>query len=79
MLAEGTAGQPREKDAKHAERVVIAPTFSGLECEREFCEPGDPLISTKRDWLGAGLGAVVGHRLLQRRITDRHTVAQRHW
>src|SRR6476620_8810059 len=74
MIAQGTAGQSGDEDAEQAERVVIAPTFARLENEWEFRQPGDPFLSTQRDGLRAGLGAVIGHGLLQRRITDRHAV-----
>jgi hypothetical protein len=54
--------------------VVVAPTFSRLECEWEFCQPSDPFLSAQRDWLWAGFGAVIGHGLLQRRIPNRRAV-----
>ena len=63
MIAKRTAGQSGDEDAKQTERVVVAPTFARLEREWEFRQSSDPFLSTQRDWLWSGLGAVIGHGL----------------
>src|SRR5215472_6881624 len=74
MLTERAARHPRNEDAEHGKRMVIAPSFSRLERQRKFRQAAQPLISAHRWWLRAGLSAVRGHRLLQRRSLDHHAV-----
>src|ERR1700689_2728118 len=74
MLTERAARHPRDENAEHAKRMVIAPSFSRLERQRKFRQATQPLISAHRRWLRASLSAVRGHRLLQRRSLERHAV-----
>ena len=75
MLSERPAYEASDENAKHGERVVVAPAFARLEGERELGQPGEPLVRAERDGIWSGLGAVAGHGLLQRRITKLHPVA----
>ena len=78
MLSERPTREASHENAEHGERVVVAPALSGLEGERELGQPGEPLVGAERDGIWPGLRAVVGHRLLQRRITELHAVAGTH-
>jgi hypothetical protein len=74
MITEPAARHPRDEDAEHAKRMVIAPSFSRLERERKFGQAAQPLLSAHRRRLRASLSAVRGHRLLQWRSLGHHAV-----
>src|ERR1700722_15855943 len=74
MRTERAARYPRDEDAEYAERMVVTPSFSRLECQREFRQTAQPLISAHRRRFRASLSAVRGHRILQRRSLDHHPV-----
>ena len=75
MLPEWPTGQPGDEDAEQAERVVVPPTLSWLEGERELGQSSEPLLGAQARGFRTGFGAVVGHRLLQRRAVKRHPIA----
>src|SRR5262252_5311259 len=45
MLTERAARHPRDQDAEHGKRMVIAPSFSRLERQRKFGQATQPLLS----------------------------------
>ena len=74
MVASGAAGDPRDEDAENREGVVVAPSLARLEGERQFGQPGEPLVAPQCDGVGTRLCTVLGHRPLQRRVDRDHPV-----